>query len=540
MFSHATDQEWPTRYDYEIAIENMQNMLDPELRRGRLTSGQAGALQFARSENPIFLVRIDDWMMRCFCSTESSEPADGIKERYRRLSQFYRENHERVSALIPIEYVERGIRVQFHELDGETEIPTKTEVLPLVKMPYISGRELGTFVAANYKNSSTMKLLCDTWLHMIQEMEAVNMAHGDLDLTNVRVQFDPRGTQLYLRLIDYDNTWIPGFAYRLPEYGHEPFQHPAFFNREHAFDDKIDRFSAFVIYLSLKAIELRPDLYTLFGAGETRLLFALSDYQAEQKYLSSRISQLRDLRLRELEPYIDELCDALHENRLPCSLASLAPSSRNKRPAVVEDRSRLQQDSLPEGHYEVIVTDWDHIEYDDEPVLSPISQPGPVAPAPRPVVPNISANKPPAHPPTVWQEPTREADPVYQQRFTNPPTPMPRSGEPVYTPPPLWQQPAFTGHNDSTELYTVQASLPSPQSQTQMQTQPTRSNGTAVIGCLVVAIIAILIIILAVVLTHHGAASIQYHSIQAVQHTLSTDLSYKGMQQMAGGIYDIA
>lgn len=329
---------WPSRYDYDLAMEDLpRNILDAELRRGRLATLKTGFMtHFSSSDSLNCLYRIDNWMVRCFCrseggepgedATDGREPSEDITERYLKLSKFFQDNQTRVSALVPLYYLEQGIKVEFfgHNEFHEAISFMKEEILPIIKMPFVVGLSLGTFIAGNYRNSKKMNQLSEAWLRMINEMEAVKMAHGDLDLTNVMVQEEPSG-ELLLKLIDYDNTWIPGFDYMLPEYGHEPFQHPAYFGKSYVFNHKIDRFSALVIYISLKAIALRPELYEHFRASELRLLFTPTDFQAEQNKLPGRISQLRAMSMPELKPYIDELCASLYETRLPRSLNSIVP-----------------------------------------------------------------------------------------------------------------------------------------------------------------------------------------------------------------------
>src|SRR5438270_97349 len=118
MPSHATDVRWPTRYDYDIAIENLsQNLLDTELSSGRLASTKSGIIQYATTCSVNCLYRVDNWMVRCFCRFENREPDENITERYQRLGVFFRDNQTRVSALIPLNFLEKGIKVDFFERD---------------------------------------------------------------------------------------------------------------------------------------------------------------------------------------------------------------------------------------------------------------------------------------------------------------------------------------------------------------------------------------------------------------------------------------
>src|SRR5207302_11322506 len=115
---------------------------------------------------------------------------------------------------------------------------------------------------------------------MIRVIVAVSMAHGDLDLSNVLVE--QHNTHVILRLIDYDNTWIPELVGRnQTEHGHENFQHPSFMPpHQRPYYAGMDRFSALVIYISLKMLVSHPRLYDDWGANEAdRLLLSEQDYQ---------------------------------------------------------------------------------------------------------------------------------------------------------------------------------------------------------------------------------------------------------------------
>jgi serine/threonine protein kinase len=318
-----TNIRWPTRDDYKLAMEDYQkNILDARLLQGEPESRNARILDFSGPYSYTCTYRVGNIMIRCFCQTDGRiDPPDNIFQRYKSLEQFIARNRSKLSAFVPVTYIPRGIRVHF--FDKLTDAYIKTAEMPLVMMEYVPGYQLGDFIAENYWSSQKMHLLCDAWTHMIHEVEEARIAHGDLDLSNVFVQYDTERTSIHLKLIDYDNTWIPEFErdYPLPEHGHRPFQHPAFYGTPKAiFNKEIDRFSALVIYISLKALALRPNLYEKFGADDSRLLFNYTDYEYEQKGIPAHITQLSVLHLEGLDTYIDELLSSLREDRMPASL----------------------------------------------------------------------------------------------------------------------------------------------------------------------------------------------------------------------------
>lgn len=304
---------WPTKDEYDLAILQWQQaLLDPDLRIGQLARDNFGITRFGGANLYVSVYKIGNWMVRCFCSNPPNPTPYDIRERYMALDQFCRVNHGRVSALVPVFYIERGINMGGY-------------ILPVVKMPFLNGLlPLGEFIAARYTERATMWRLSEAWLHMIRELEVVPMAHGDLDLTNVLVE--DRGSDFILKLIDYDNAWIPALAGRTQtEYGHAAFQHPDFLPpRPRPYTAEMDRFSALVLYISLKLISDHPELYQQWGADESdRLLLSEADYK-NAGLADSRIAQMRDAADKDLRPYVFELYESLREHRMPRSLGDLA------------------------------------------------------------------------------------------------------------------------------------------------------------------------------------------------------------------------
>lgn len=373
MQHYIVGNYWPTRLDYDLALENFtENMLDPELRASKLEVQQRTGMLIHRGRPDAYtcLYRIGDWMIRCFCHSEmdDSEARTDLIKRYQLLEQFYRKNHTHVSALVPTCYIEQGIRVDFFKRSipfispSSAEIYVKTSVVPIIKMPFVKGMSLSDFIQQNHQNAQQMRLLSNAWLKMIQEMEAVHMAHGDLDLTNVRVTTDATGTGIVLKLIDYDNTWLPDFArfyYPLLEHGHEFFQHPYFLEQSQTFDETIDRFAALIIYISLLVLIDYPELYMKWELNDDRLLFHLRDFHAEQQGQAGRISQLQAMHVSGLEPYREELSLCLRMNRMPRSLTAIASDARRSEPTSEQTTASVNSYDI----YEVYMTDWSSVEY---------------------------------------------------------------------------------------------------------------------------------------------------------------------------------
>ncbi len=307
---------WPIKDEYDIAIARWtETVWDPAIRKGILAYDEMGICRFGGANLYVCIYKVGDWMIRCFCSNPSHPTPIDIQERYIAISQFCRLHMSQVSALIPVTYVQHGITV------GK-------RTLPIVKMPFlVDCPSLGEFIMDHYQDPIIMQRLSDAWLSMIRELEAVSMAHGDLDLSNILVQ--QHNTHITLKLIDYDNIWIPELAGRSQtEYGHTNFQHPNFLPpKQRPYNSEMDRFSALVIYISLKSLASHPELYEEWGADESdRLLLSESDYQ-RAGLVGSRITQLRNLSDAEMYPYFDELDVSLREKCMPRSLSDIATSA---------------------------------------------------------------------------------------------------------------------------------------------------------------------------------------------------------------------
>jgi hypothetical protein len=365
----SREELWPGRDEYDLAMARWtETLFDPELRSGRLDYDHLGIRRYGGANLYTCVYRVGNWMVRCFCSNGKRQPPTDIRGRYQAIARFSTVTQGRVSALAAITYEEQGIQVG-------------TRILPLVKMPFFANcPSLGEFIMDHYLEAGVMQQLCDSWLRMIAEMEAAQVAHGDLDLSNVLVE--QHGSTLVLHLIDYDNMWVPELdRHQQHEFGHLHFQHPAFMPpHSRPFTLAMDRFSALTIYISLNALITFPQLYDEWGADESeRLLFTDSDYRNIDQP-GNRIGLLRALSMPDLHSYIDELLASLRERRMPRSLASISSSTgyRPATPAPAVVPSPAPVAILPPPPH----ADWKRAVYLAPPATA--AQPTPMDSSPRP------------------------------------------------------------------------------------------------------------------------------------------------------------
>jgi hypothetical protein len=156
---------------------------------------------------------------------------------------------------------------------------------PVLKMAWMDGVGLLRWLEANYQRPQLVEQVAERFLKLVADLEAAGVAHGDLQHGNLLVA--PDNT---LRLVDYDGMYVDSLA-GLPaaEDGHRHYQSP----RRGAgdFGPTMDRFSAWLIYLSLLALAHDPGLWgRLHDPDGEFLLLEQSDLTLPQS--SPRLSAL--------------------------------------------------------------------------------------------------------------------------------------------------------------------------------------------------------------------------------------------------------
>lgn len=263
----------PQHDQYSIAVQTPgANFADPELKASRVARNHFGmplcdsggfALTF-RLENGI-----QQWAVRCF----HREVADR-QERYAAISRFLKQHP--APFFTQIDYLLQGIRV-----NGTW--------YPITKMAWVQGVTLGLFIQQNLQTPERLTWLPGEFVKLVASLEKLQIAHGDLQHRNIIVSGDR------LVLIDYDGMYVPDLANRKSaELGLPDYQHPS--RTEDDFGPQLDRFSAIVILLSLKALAKKPNLAERYSTGEN-LLFRQSDFRnPEQSALLAELERDPDLR----------------------------------------------------------------------------------------------------------------------------------------------------------------------------------------------------------------------------------------------------
>jgi len=182
-----------------------------------------------------------------------------------------------LDSLVGFDYQPDGIRV------------TGTDY-PILKMEWVEGTVLNRFVEEHLDAPDTLARLAEAWAALMADLEAEDLAHGDLQHGNVLVQDTDDGLQL--RLVDYDTMYVPALeGWRSAEVGHRNYQHPD--RTDTDFGSFLDRFPGLAIYTALRACAVRPGLWDRYDTGEN-LLFRDGDfYEPGQSVLFDELAQMR-------------------------------------------------------------------------------------------------------------------------------------------------------------------------------------------------------------------------------------------------------
>lgn len=235
-----------------------------------VTSGQFAYVYKLKSQNGD-----GDFAVRCFRGYLGDRD-----QRYRAIQEHLWSSP--VSYLSEFSYASEGILVGGNRF-------------PILFMKWIDGPTLDLYVSEMLHRPDVLLHLSEEWLRLLQALQTSGIAHGDLQHGNIIVEHGQ------LRLVDHDGIFVPKMAgWTASEVGHQHYQHP---QRDSLnFDERLDRFSSLVIYLSLIALAEQPSLWQEFH--DENLLFTKTDFAAPN---ASTLFQ----KIREIGPDHARLADAL-------------------------------------------------------------------------------------------------------------------------------------------------------------------------------------------------------------------------------------
>ncbi|MHC1743963.1 MAG: helix-hairpin-helix domain-containing protein [Syntrophobacteraceae bacterium] len=242
--------------DYQEAIQNPRLCFDdPELRSGTpvldslglpkpITGGFATVYQMNCSGHR--------HAVRCFLRYHPDQ-----ERRYSIISDYL--ERSQLPCMVNFSFLKQGIKVR-----GKWH--------PILKMEWMEADPLNVYIEKNLNNPQVLLDLAQEFSKLLSMLKQHSIAHGDLQHGNILI-FNGE-----IRLIDYDGMYVPGLDGVLSlELGHRNYQHPC--RSEHDFGPYLDGFSAWVIFVSLVALSVYPDLWSRFSGGDEHLLFNSEDFK---------------------------------------------------------------------------------------------------------------------------------------------------------------------------------------------------------------------------------------------------------------------
>lgn len=285
---------WPHSQDYNEAIQDPASCFaDAELKQGEAAANELGlpapcSGNFADVYAVTCATTNNKWAVKCF-----TREIAGLKERYREISSFLKQTP--LPFMVDFTYLEQGIRV-------------RGQWYPILKMRWVEGFALNTFVKNNLQKPQVLDVLSQIWVKLSARLRDSQIAHCDLQHGNVLLVPGSKAASLAVKLVDYDGMCVPALTMlKSAEVGHPNFQHPRR-AREGIYSLEVDRFSHLVIYTALRALMAGgAPLWEKYDNGDN-LLFNPADFAAPgQSAVFQELSASRDAVVKKL---VDQLASA--------------------------------------------------------------------------------------------------------------------------------------------------------------------------------------------------------------------------------------
>lgn len=186
--------------------------------------------------------------------------------------------------------------------------------VPGMKMDWIEGTILDKYIQEHALEKEKIRKLAQEFLIMCKKFKEYGISHGDLSSNNIIVY--EKGNEVQIKLVDYDSMFIERTMANKNYYqalaGTPGFQHHERLNSSKPLLASIndDNFSQQVIYLSILAVALNPDIAESY---DTTLLFCSDDLKDDISFKNSLgYSEVAILQNNETNFYLEQLCKAIN------------------------------------------------------------------------------------------------------------------------------------------------------------------------------------------------------------------------------------
>ena len=253
---------WPDRSTYAALMQRpAEHLTDSELATATYARGAMGMLASWNGARAIvFRARLTDGSSRAVRFLLTNDQT--ASTRYDALGRHLSVNP--VATLVRTDWIPDGLR-------------SGSGRYPLIKMDWVDGFALDPFIdrtLALPDGSATMHQVAQAWLAHGRALQAAEMSHGDVHAGNAMVVAHP-GEPVEIKLVDYDNVWVPGLHAACQEAGHPAFQHPVAPGERSG--PHMDAFPNALTYLSLAGLAADPGLWRFHEDSDDTLLFSHTD-----------------------------------------------------------------------------------------------------------------------------------------------------------------------------------------------------------------------------------------------------------------------
>lgn len=238
----------------------------------------------------------------------------------------------------------------------ENEIALSGKYYPVIIMDWVDGVLLNKYVNQIKSNNELLTALQAEIIAVSKSLESNKVGHGDIQSGNIIITNDSTG-KAKVKLIDYDGMFVPSLINKQNlERGRAEFQHP---NRNQlVFNEKIDRFSFWVILCALEALKFDKDLWleVMQGGFNTldNMLFTGKDFaNTQSSVLFNRLTSINQPSLNFYLSKLKTFCvtdpNKIESVKLYDNLNTEENTEINKEPEEVSNNDTLKIISFPSG-----------------------------------------------------------------------------------------------------------------------------------------------------------------------------------------------
>ncbi|MEI6191345.1 MAG: hypothetical protein WCP24_03215 [bacterium] len=244
----------PRGDQYNMAVQNPNLCFsDSDLKLSMVQTNNLGLpIPYSGGFTTTYKVRNGNfsWAVRCF-----TREVDHLQKRYQAIDEFIEKTN--CDYLVEARYLKHGIQVD-------------NEWSSIIKMHWIEGDLFNVHLGKIINKKEEIESVLEKFVNLTEKLRKNKIAHGDLQHGNIIIKNDK------LFLIDYDGMFLPEItAVGTGEVGHPNYQHPK--RSVDNFDGNLDNFSSLVIYLALRAISIKPELWKKYNNAEN-ILFKKEDF----------------------------------------------------------------------------------------------------------------------------------------------------------------------------------------------------------------------------------------------------------------------